>query len=189
MKRTFIAFDIKPSEKVKEVYEIVRHKLRNERINWIDPDNLHITLKFLGNTEEELIPELIKNTASVITTYNPFTLNLQGLGVFRNIHDPHVIWMGCRIEDSMAELKTELERALKNLGFESESRAFSPHLTLGRIKLIRQTNQLKELLTQYKDLEFQKIIIRELIYYESRLTASGSVYTPLHRFTIGPVQS
>jgi len=189
MKRTFIAFDIIPSETVKEVFETVRHRLRNERITWIDPGNLHITVKFLGDTDDALIPEIISCANRITVAYEPFRLNLKGLGVFRNIHDPNVLWMGCRIEDSLAKLKNELELSLNSLGFETETRVFSPHLTLGRIKLLRQTNQLGELLTAYKDREFQEMMIHELVYYESRLTPLGSVYTQLQRFTIGPSRS
>jgi 2'-5' RNA ligase len=186
MKRTFIAFDIKPSETVIGVYDTVRSRLRNGRISWIDQDKLHVTVKFIGDTEEILIPEIISAVSAVIKKYEPFKLSLQGLGVFRNIHDPHVMWMGCRIEDRLAGLKSELEVSLKALGFGAETKMFAPHLTLGRIKLLRETNQLKELLYEFNDKLFQEVMINELIYYESRLTSSGSVYTPLHRFTIGP---
>ncbi|HEX2393722.1 MAG TPA: RNA 2',3'-cyclic phosphodiesterase, partial [Bacteroidales bacterium] len=184
MKRTFIAFDITPSEAVKEVFETVRHKLRNERISWTDPDRLHITLKFLGDTTEEKIPSIVSAVNATVRPYDPFRVILTGLGVFRNIHDPHVIWMGCRIENSLVTFKQELEAAIGALGFEVEKRTFSPHLTLGRIKLIRQTNHLSEILTAYKEKVFQEFMVTDLIYYESRLTPSGSVYTPIDKFTI-----
>jgi len=189
MKRTFIAFDIEPSETVREVYETVRKKLRNERINWIDPGNLHITLKFLGDTSEESIPSIIKAISKVIENYTPLRVILKGLGVFRNIHDPHVFWMGCKIEDDLLNLKQELEVSLNSFGYETEKRAFSPHLTLGRIKLLRQTNHLSEILASYRESVFQEFYLKEIVYYQSRLTSSGSVYTSLGKFTIAPARS
>jgi 2'-5' RNA ligase len=186
MKRTFIAFDIKPSETVIGFYDTLRSRLRDSRISWIDQDKLHITVKFLGDTEEVLIPQIISAVSVIIEKHEPFRLSLLGLGIFRNFHDPHVIWIGCRIEERLAGLKSELEVSLKAFGFMTETRKFAPHLTLGRIKLLRQTNQLKDLLYEFKGRFFQEVMINELIYYESRLTPSGSIYTPLHRFTIGP---
>jgi len=184
MKRTFIAFNINPSETVKETYEILRQRLRTERINWIDPGKLHITVKFLGDTEEDSLPAITDTLSQIIAPYKPFRINLHGLGVFRNIHDPHVIWMGCRIEDPMISLKAEIEESLGNFGFEPEKRGFSPHLTLGRIKMMRQTNQLSELIAIYKDQQFQELLIDELIFYESKLTSAGSVYTPIEVFRL-----
>lgn len=189
MKRTFIAFNVPHSEPVKEAFETIRHKLRNERIRWTDEERLHITLKFLGDTDEEKIPSIVSAINKTIRAYDPFKVVLAGIGVFRNIYDTHAIWMGCKIEDRLASLKQELEASIATLGFETEKRAFSPHLTLGRVKKLRETKILPEILATYKERIFQEFIVNDLIFYESRLTPSGSLYTPIEKFTIDPSRS
>lgn len=189
MKRTFIAFDVPPSEAVKEAFETIRHKLRNDSISWTDKSRLHITIKFLGNTDEDKIQSIVSNITKTIRPYDKFKVTLEDIGVFRNIHDPKVIWMGCRIENSLTSFKQELEASMGTLGFVTESRAFKPHLTLGRVKLLRQTKTLLEIIATYKSRIFNEFIVGELILYESRLTPSGPVYTPIEKFTIDPSRS
>ena len=79
----------------------------------------------------------------------------------------------------------QIRQPVETLGFQSENRTFSPHLTLGRIKLIREINPLAELLVAYKDMEFQQQMVKEIILYESRLLPSGAVYSPLRVFELG----
>lgn len=189
MKRTFIAFDIEPSDTLKEVFETIRKNLHSERIRWADTDQLHITLKFLGDTEESLIPSINNALSGLVKKYDPFNVRLKGIGVFRNIHNPQVLWMGCHVEDQTVRLKQELESLMKQLGYEEEKRAFSPHLTLGRIKFLRDNRHLSGILSTYRDNVFQEITVTELKYYESKLTSSGSIYTPIKTFRVDPVQS
>lgn len=189
MKRTFIAFDVIPEPDLKSAYETVRQKLRNERITWVQPDRLHVTLKFLGDTGEEQIPLIRKALAETVVNYNPFRIKLEGLGIFKNVHDPRVLWIGCQTERSLAELRDKIDLTLSMLGFAKEDRSFSPHITLGRIKLMRQTNHLSEIITAFKDRIFQESVISEIIFYESRLSSEGSVYTVIEKFKVLPSQS
>jgi 2'-5' RNA ligase len=189
MIRTFIAFDIIPSEALTEVIQTIMHKLRNERITWVQPGTLHVTLKFLGDTGEQQIPLIKQSLAKSVLSCNPFRIMLEGIGVFKNIHDPRVLWMGCRTEKSLADLRDKIDLALNMLGYEKEARAFSPHITLGRIKLMRQTNHLSEIIAAFKEKVFQESQINEIIFYESRLSANGAVYTPIEKFKFPPSQS
>jgi 2'-5' RNA ligase len=185
MKRLFLAIDINPGTPLLDAFDNLRHTLRMEKINWVRKDQMHLTLAFLGDTEEEIIPGLVSAMEAVVSANHSFTLTLAGLGVFRNIHDPRVIWTGCESEKEFGLIKGETDRVLTTLGFEAEERPFSPHLTLGRIKSIRHLNHLSQLIGVYKDTVFQSENIRKIVLYESRLTTDGPEYTPVQGFPLG----
>jgi 2'-5' RNA ligase len=185
VKRTFIAVDIVASEKLKEVYELVRYRMRLERIIWVSVNNLHITLNFLGDTEEVLLPAIAQSMEKAVKEQAAFELTLRSTGVFKDLRDPRVLWIGCDPCPNLQKIKTDLDRSLNGMGFKIESREFSPHLTLGRIKGMRQINQLAQLVSMYKDVAFQKQQIDSIVLYESKLTLSGSEYIPLRKFLLG----
>jgi 2'-5' RNA ligase len=182
MKRTFIAIEIIPSAKLKEDYELVRHRLRLERISWVPDKNLHITLNFLGDTAEELLADIAQCIENITKRSTSFYLSLHSFGVFRNLHDPRVIWIGCDPCPEVEQIKKELDNTLAILGFEPENRTFSPHITLGRVKIIHQQNQLAQLITMHKDTFFQSQKVDKIILYESKPTATGATYLLIEEF-------
>ena len=184
MKRTFIAIDIAASEKLKESYDRIRHCLRYEKINWVAVDQLHITLNFLGDTEEEKLPEMVQGIGRILSGQPSFEIVLRSLGVFRSLRDPRVIWIGCDPGVSLPEIKQGLDTVLSGLGFKQENREFSPHLTIGRIKGMRQQNQLSQLISSLIDVTFQKQVIDHVVLYESKLMPDGPVYTAIQHFPL-----
>jgi len=181
MKRTFIAIDIVASDKLKEAFSLIRYRLRLERITWVSEGNLHLTLNFLGDTEEQFLPDIAQRIELVLKEQKCFELTLRSLGIFKDLRDPRVLWVGCDSCRAIQQIKTDLDNCLSDLGFIVESRAFSPHLTIGRIKDIRQINQLSQLITMYKDVEFQKQLITHVVLYESKLSPTGPEYAALQR--------
>jgi RNA 2',3'-cyclic 3'-phosphodiesterase len=184
MKRTFLAVDIHPTEKLKEDFGLIRRRLRLEKINWVPEGSLHITTNFLGDTEEDILPLMVKNFEGSLLSMPAFELVIRSFGVFRNLHDPRVIWLGCDPCPTLQQIKNRLDQVLAGLGFKPESRDFSPHLTLGRVKNLRQVNQLSQLITLYKDVVFQKLRIDHLNFYESRLTPVGPEYISIKNFPL-----
>jgi 2'-5' RNA ligase len=185
MKRLFLAVDLNPGTSLSDAFDNIRHTLRMEKINWVRKDQMHLTLAFMGDTEEDIIPALVAGFETVMNARHSFKLTLAGLGVFRNIHDPRVLWTGCESENEFQLIKTETDKVLTSLAFEVEDRPFSPHLTLGRIKFMRHPNHLAQLIGVYKDTVFQSENVRKIILYESRLTPEGPEYTPVHKFDLG----
>ena len=179
MKRIFIAVDVLPSSRLKEDYELIRHRMRLEKINWVEIEQMHLTLSFLGDTEEEKVPGIITMLKEFIAEQSPFELTLRSLGVFKNLREPRVLWMGCDPCTALAEIKKKIDQGLTRYGFEAEDRPFSPHVTLGRIKDIRQLNQLAQLITLFKDKVFQQQRIDKIVLYESVLSVKGPEYSPL----------
>jgi len=179
MKRTFIAIKINAGVKLLNLLSYFKQALQQEKIKWVDPVIMHITITFLGDTDEKIVPsvsEIINNTALVNP---PFEMIFRGTGIFKNLRDPRVIWIGTEINPKMQNLKASLDTELSKFGFEKESREFRPHLTLGRIKWIKDRSALQEALEQFQDQEVQKELITELIYYESILKPEGPQYLPI----------
>jgi len=183
-RRLFFAVDILPGKALLEAYDLIRYRLRLEKINWVATDQMHITLAFLGDTEDEVIPDIITGATEVLNLHREFEITLSAAGVFKNLHDPRVFWIGCLATPEFQQIKSDLDRVLAGSGYEPDNRVFSPHLTLGRIKGLRNPNQLAQLITLYKDVYFQQDVIRQVILYESRLTPEGPEYTPVQVFNL-----
>ena len=130
--RTFIALNL-PSRERQRIHRAVR-VLREGGlpVRWVEADNLHITLKFLGEIRPERVAEVEASLAGVASATQPFTLMLEGFGAFPTLRRPRVIWMGAQASPELRCLKQDLEWALAECGFEAETREFHPHLTLGR---------------------------------------------------------
>jgi len=179
MKRTFIAVKIVPEEKMLRILKHLRESLSDGKIKWIEPDILHITLFFLGDTDEKLIPVISEKLKQISLEFTSFELEFEGIGIFKNIRDPRVIWAGTRENNVIRKLKSRIDEELIRLGFEGEKREFRPHLTIGRIKWIRNRSILEEMVKFYKNCEIQRAEIKEIIYYESILRPDGPEYLSL----------
>ena len=184
MKRTFIATKISPGHKLLNTYRYIQKELENEKIKWVDSQQFHITLFFLGDTDEEQIPYIRSNLRELLTPFSAFNIHLSGLGVFKNINKPRVLWTGIHQFERMKELKIQIDRQMEVLGFTPEKREFKPHLTLARIKWLDNKKKLENLLNQYKNENFHEVTINEIIYFESILKPQGPVYNPIEKYTL-----
>lgn len=179
MKRTFIAIKIHPGEKMPMILDHFKQTLSGEKIKWVNPGNMHITIAFLGDTDENVIPSISEIIKQISLDYPPFELIFRGAGVFKNLRDPRVIWIGTEINPLLQSLKVRMDNELSGFGFEKEHREFRPHLTLGRIKWIKNITALEEAIQLYKEEEVQRALISDLIFYESILKPEGPVYMPI----------
>jgi 2'-5' RNA ligase len=179
MQRTFIALKITPEKGMYDCIMALQEGLRREKIKWVDPGKLHITLHFLGDTDPQQVEDTVKILEKAVPGFACPEVVFGGLGLFRNIRDPRVLWIGMDPGPILPELKETLDRQLAGIGFPPEERKFKPHLTLARIKFIKNSDVLESLLGEYRDTVFQKDRIGEIIYYESILRPEGPEYIPL----------
>ncbi len=182
--RTFITIEI--PEQIKTALASLQNHLRQAKadINWTKPENLHLTLIFLGEIEESRLAEIARACSDAATGVRSFTLRLSGSGVFPNVRQPRVLWAGLVGEIEMvARMRAALEESLEQLGFEREEKAFRPHLTIGRIKSNRKTSELVALADYYQlpDLSFD---VREIVLMRSELHPAGARYTALARIEL-----
>jgi 2'-5' RNA ligase len=184
MKRVFIAVKVDPDGELLRIFSSLKALLGAETIKWVDPLNIHLTIAFLGDTEEKRIKILSNMVGEKCAVFNEFDFILTGTGVFKNYHDPRVIWIGIRPLDKLSALNDIITEGLKINGFKTDERPFSPHLTLGRIKSVKDTHNLRTVLERYKDHLIQTVRITEVILYESILLPAGPLYKPLGKYKL-----
>lgn len=193
-RRLFIASDL--SIAVVERLLLSTHELDadkqkthpNTRIKWVEPENIHVTLKFLGDVPEPALNRVMHTIEQIATPLFPFQLELRGVGAFPGVECPRILWSG--IDPKGAEVLTLLhqiiEKEFLELGFEANRFDYKPHVTLGRVKSKSAPN-FEQLLAPYASKVFGTSTIRDLVLYESKLSSRGPEYTVLRRFTLGEV--
>lgn len=184
MKRTFIAVKSTLLANNRKVFSDLKLKLKESVINWVDSENMHLTLFFLGDTSDNQITEICKKLKEVLKDTKSFTFSLKGLGVFKNIHDPKVVWLGVENADKLRGIKKIIDKELVKFDFQVEDREFRPHLTLGRIKNLKQKTELNDFIEKYEDYQFQEIRVDEITFYESVLTPRGPIYKEIEKFRL-----
>ncbi len=184
MKRTFIAIKIPLSKITAELIHDIKFKLRDEKIKWVESWNLHITLFFLGDTEDDLIEKVKKGLFAILKDIKSFKLKCSGVGVFKNIHNPKALWFGIEKSEKLNELKYTVDKLMSSIGFKTEDKEFRPHLTIARTKHIKEKNLIKELVHHYQDENIQEIEVNEVLFYESKLTPKGPVYSVLTKVSL-----
>lgn len=183
--RTFIAIEL--DETLRRALGDVQARLKRERaahyVRWVAPENIHLTLKFLGVVAAEKIPAVQQAVADACADIPPFTLSLDGVGVFPNTRRPNVIWVGVggQIEIA-ARLAQRIDDACAALGFAREARPFSPHLTLGRVRRDTSTSGrqlIGEMVDNAKVGELGQFRVDRISVMKSEPSPGGSVYTRL----------
>lgn len=178
--RTFIAVKISPEPQLLKVYANLKKSLHDEAIKWVNEKKLHLTLRFIGETTESQIHEIAEELDHLIPGFQPFRIRLKGLGYFKNKGYPRILYIKTENVEPLKEITEEIENHLcNNLGLEREQRKFKPHLTLARIKNLKQAEEFYELIKPYREMDFQQTTISEVILYRSILQPDGPSYQPL----------
>jgi 2'-5' RNA ligase len=184
MKRTFFAVDIRPDERLTRILQDIRNDLAGEKIKWVTADLMHLTLKFLGDTPDDTIRQIIRAADASIRTVPVISLHLFAVGLFKNLHNPRVIWIGTKPCLPLEHAVQTLGNSLISVGYPVDPVEFVPHLTLGRVKEIKKTEKLVRLMEKYKNESFGTADIKEIIFYESILQPEGPLYNPLACFPL-----
>ena len=184
MKRLFVAIKIPPQQKLLNAYYNLRREFNHEKINWVQIENLHFTLKFIGNTHASDIQKLIDALKRIALSKQAFELEIENLGVFGSRYKPRVIWAGLKKSDSLFKLSESILTKLDKAGFKRDRQNFVPHITLGRIKNFRDKDLLRKTIDSYKYASFQKNHIKTFYLYESFLQKEGPRYEILESFDL-----
>ncbi|MDP6648237.1 MAG: RNA 2',3'-cyclic phosphodiesterase [Candidatus Woesearchaeota archaeon] len=175
--RVFIAIEIPEIIKgyIAELQEKIDNK--NNKIRHVNKNNIHLTLKFLGEVQPNNLEEIKNNLKKI--TFEPFSVVLNGVGIFPNDKHIRVVWVGLKPEGPVLELQKEIDENLKKL-FKKEKN-FKPHLTLARVKFIEDKKQFVDKLKKIK-VENKNIDIKNFRLIKSTLTESGPIYEDLEMF-------
>lgn len=183
--RLFVALEL--PEEIKAALATLQHDLRQARseVTWTKLENLHLTLKFLGETPAERLEPIAQAILATAQLSPPFTLTTGGTGFFPDARRPRVVWVGLGSGlPALQTLQQQVEEGLAPLGFPREAKPFRPHLTLGYIKSPQNLKQLVAL-TQAYDFPTLSFPVTELVLMQSKLHPAGSIYTPLRRTPLG----
>jgi RNA 2',3'-cyclic 3'-phosphodiesterase len=178
--RCFIAIGISDSIK-KEIGKLLDIMQKHDAdIKWVEPENIHLTLKFLGSTPDTLLPEVRESLSNILSSYKPFYIKIYGTGIFPNRKYPRVIWTGINDSDILDKMKGDVEQAMALLGFQKEDKKFNPHLTLGRVRSSKGVMNIVSELDNYKNMEFGNLHVDRIKLMKSDLKPKGAVYTCLN---------
>jgi len=179
--RTFIAIELPPDVRARVAQHIacLRHELPDVRASWSRQDNLHLTLKFLGNVSVADIPKVSNAVERVTKPISTFEVTVSGCGLFPPRGRPSVLWIGTQASGLQA-LHAAIDQELGTAGFPRESRPFRPHLTIARLRQSQGAPQLADL---HKSLGFRPIAfaVSEVVVFRSELLAQGSQHTAISR--------
>jgi len=182
--RAFVAIEL-PEEARRGLARLRQRLERKEHgfVKWVDPEGIHLTLKFLGNIPFKRIPEITQALEQVASVTAPFLIEISGLGAFPNLKQIRVFWVGLRGEvDKLSRLQQNVDAKLATLGFAKEERAFVPHLTLARIREGASPPERKafgELVMAIAFDEKYDVQVKSISLMRSELTPAGAIYSRL----------
>jgi 2'-5' RNA ligase len=175
--RTFVAIDLTPE--IKSQLETLVKKLKPvaRNLKWVSKENYHLTLKFLGEIDENQVKEVKSILEVVAQLHHPFQLSLQGTGSFPPGQSRlRVVWVGISADTALFEIQKEIEDLLEEKDFPREERPFSPHLTIGRAKVPERLDTLKRELEKLSGESFGTMEVKEITFFQSILKPEGPEY-------------
>ena len=192
MKRLFLAVDLSIGvvERLVMLQEAVAARLREhpdvEAVRWVDAPLIHVTLKFLGEAPETMLPELTDRLEALVRPLFPFEVHCRGFGASPDPSRARLLHAG--LDDNGAEvmglLCQAIERDLDAVGFRAEPRPYHPQITLGRLRASRPVD-LRPITDEFADLHIGSSYVRDIVLFESELTRKGPIYRVLDRFPLG----
>ena len=183
--RCFISISL-PEETKKGILAIqAKLKTSAADVTWSRPGGMHLTLKFLGEIEENSLPRIETAMNRTVNAFDPFSLDVSGIGVFPDAKRPRVVWIGINEDgDNLVRLQRDIEKELEIAGFPKEDRRFTAHITLGRIRSNKNISKLSGLIEEDKDIELGKFEALNIHLMKSELRPEGSVYTQLYSVSL-----
>jgi 2'-5' RNA ligase len=144
---------------------------------WVLPKNLHLTLHFFGEIGEESLEKIKVSVLSVKGCRRPFLVEVKGLGAFPNLHRPRILWLGLEPKDQLRQIHHDCSKALHQAGVATETRPYSPHLTICRLR--QPQLGLSDLFSSVGQTHIGRLPVDKLVLFESRLQSGGTEHFPL----------
>jgi 2'-5' RNA ligase len=185
--RTFIALDI--GQQLRDRVSALQNLFvrTDTEVKWVEQDNVHLTLLFLGEVDDRELIAVCRAVAAVAAGFTPFSLAVEGVGCFPNMRRPRILWTGIGSgRQAVIDLHDRLEEPLLELGcYRREERQYTPHITLGRLKGEEASEKLARALDRQKDWRAGETVIDAVHVMGSELKRDGPVYTVLSRAKLG----
>jgi 2'-5' RNA ligase len=153
-------------------------------VKWVSPENLHITLAFLGDIPDDSVPRVNDQLSAVSKSHAPFEVSLCGTGVFPDRKRPRVVWIGLSNPEKLKVLQNDIEQATLFISLAKEDRSFSPHLTIGRIRSLRDRDAFIRNIETLRDRDFGNIGVKKISFMRSELKPAGAQYSIVAEFPL-----
>lgn len=158
----------------------------SSQVKWVEPENLHLTLKFFGNIDDQDLVQIIRAVQPIIESTAPMFVQFAGAGAFPSVDRPRTLWVGLTAGgEQLSAFQSELDKALARRGYPAERRKFHPHLTVGRVRDGHDQADMGRALRSLSDFEVGESTLDEVELIASQLQYAGPVYTTLARFDLG----
>lgn len=181
--RAFISVDIIPSETLASVFRELGNSRADLKI--VRPELLHLTLKFLGDTEESLVEEVAGRIEAATAGMRQFTIKLKGMGAFPSMSNIRVVWVGIENGRPLENIASRLDESLEELGFNREKRGFVPHLTLARTRTARNIANVQGLIRENAATDYGDYPIDRVLLKKSVLSPGGPTYSIVREQLLG----
>ncbi len=179
--RLFIAVKIEAEATLLTILDALQQELKQVRIKWVEKHNLHVTLWFFGEKDEQELPFIRNEMLKAAAGIPPFSIQVKDCGIFGKARNPSVIWLGLQVPAPMVVLHERIRDAFNHKTDGQEAVNFTPHLTIGRIKQAVHAAKLKPVLQIFRDMVFQESPVNAYTLYRSHLTPAGPRYEALFR--------
>lgn len=186
-KRTFLAIHIPTTVDYTGLVDRLKKNLTHEKfINYCRPENIHLTLKFLGSTPVDDIPDIIETCKKVARQHQPFTMDFDRTGLFGSNRVPRVMWLGMNDQpQALFDLENDLLDAFDDLGYMRDRQNFVPHLTVCRIKSLVDKQFFMQIYDSIEPKTYLHADVKELVYYQSILQPTGPIYKVIKKIALG----
>ena len=186
-KRTFLAISIPCSTEFPALVEKLKKNLQHENyINYVKTNQIHLTMKFVGETPEEDVPAIIEACQKVAKKHQPFTMDFDRTGLFGSNRVPRVLWLGMTNQpQALFDLEEDLLDAFDDLGYLRDGKNFVPHLTVCRIKQLVDKQFFLQIYNSIEQKTYLHADVKELVYFQSFLQPTGPHYKVLKRIPLG----
>ena len=185
--RCFVAIEIPRS--IQERFAQIQDTLKEQisRVSWVKPDNIHLTLKFIGEVHPNDVRTIEPAIKQVSQRHHPFALKIGGIGAFPNLKRPRVIWVGVKVgATEVSVLARAINLELNRCGYPLDEAAFHPHLTLARIKDRIDLRPFVDMFRQYDEIDNASMTVNEIALIRSQLHPKGAIYTILKSYALHP---
>ena len=183
--RAFVAVEI--SDEVRAGLGEAQDRLSDPelKVKWVEPHNMHLTLLFLGDIFERKALQFADRLERIAGRAAPFRYDVTGVGFFGSRRAPRTVWAGTSSPPELIDLHMRVSGAAENMGYSVEQRKFKGHITLGRVRSSRGTDQLVARAAEMSGIQFGRVFVDSVLFIKSRLTPAGPIYTVMRRALLG----
>ena len=183
--RSFISIELSDDIRRSMADLIAELRKAGADVTWMPTEKIHLTLKFLGNTDDSLIPKIKEEISKKLLHYNAFYIKIVGVGCFPSEKRPRVLWVGMENSDILQSIQKEMDTEVAGLGFAREDRPFSPHLTIGRVRSQTGIAEMLRRLAEFRTAYFGVIEVKSIHIMKSELKPAGAEHTSIAEIPIG----